>query len=152
MKKRTGTLAITVDGILVHSQEAEIEALAGNAKIGKEINWKPAIILSATYLEELGIDRLNRYFGKKETKKTGKMLQEQSLPLVADLLYGLDLVNEQSYCQMKEIWKERIKIVHPAGRIPREYVGQEANRKCQRMIHNALRIIQSLREEEKGSQ
>jgi len=102
-------------------------------------------------LEELDIDRLKRYFGKKETEKSEKILHWANFPLVADLLYGLGLVDEQSYCQMREIWKERIKIVHPSGRIPREYVGQEANRRCQRMINNALRIIQNLREEKKST-
>jgi len=65
MKERRD-IGFSTKATIAFSPEAEIEHLAKNAKIGKEIDWKPAIILSATYLEKFGTERLKRYFEEKK--------------------------------------------------------------------------------------
>ena len=61
-----------VDAILVYSPEKELEVLSSLAEVGDKIDWKPAIILSAAYLETFGIEKLKRYFFFF-IKKSGKM-------------------------------------------------------------------------------
>lgn len=134
---------VSVDAILVYSPEKELEVLANLARLEKGVDWKPAIILSAAYLEKFGIERLKRYFEKKKIKLTGK-LQQLSLPQVATLLYGLELVEPKHFTQMNQIWKERIAIVHLKRTLP-AYVGQEANNKYGKRIQDALAIIEYLK-------
>jgi hypothetical protein len=58
----------------------------------------------------------------------------------AVLLYGLDMINHVQFNHIRQIWTERIRIVHPKGTMP-AYVGKEANKKYEGMIKNALKII-----------
>lgn len=136
---------MTVDAILVYSPEKELEILASFAEVGKEIDWKPAIILAAAYLEKFGIEKLQRHF-KEKTIKLGRKLEHLSLNHVTTLLYGLGLIENKDFTQMGQIWGERINIVHPKRKLP-AYVGEAANKKYGKMVRNALRIIESLKGE-----
>ena len=135
----------TVDAIIVYGPEKELEVLAKLAQSGKEIDWKPAIILSATYLEKFGTDRLKQFFEKKKLN-FGKSLEKLSLPQVATLLYGLDLIKPAHFTQIKQIWAERRRIIHVKRHLP-AYVGLEANRKYGKWIQNTLRVIEYLKKE-----
>lgn len=144
-----------VDAILVYSPEKELEVLSELASLGEKMDWKPAIILSAAYLEKFGIQKLKGYFKRKSErarKKKEKVvelsgrLEDLSLPEVAILLYGLELIKPIFFTHMNQIWRERTKIVHPKGSLP-AYVGEEANKKYGRMIRQALAIIQFLQSE-----
>lgn len=132
-----------IDAIFVYSPERELKILASLATSGELIDWKPAIILSAAYLEKFCIKKLKGYFEKKEIK-LGKKLERLSLPEVTILLYGLELIKTNHFAYMNKIWKERIKIVHPKGTLP-AYVGEEANKKYGKMIDDALKIIDFLK-------
>jgi len=136
-----------LDVILVYSPEKELEVLSRLASSGDKIDWKPSIILSAAYLEKFSIERLKRFFQEKKIKISGK-LENLSLPQVATLLYGLDLVKDEHFTKLSQIWKERIRIVHPKGTLP-AYVGDEANKKYENMIREALKIIEYLKSEKK---
>ena len=50
-----------MDAILVYSPEKELEVLSEMAISTKEIDWKPALILSAAYLEKIGIVRIAEF-------------------------------------------------------------------------------------------
>jgi hypothetical protein len=132
-----------VDAILVYSPEKELEVLSSLAEVGDKIDWKPAIILSAAYLETFGIKKLKRYFELKKVQ-LGELLKRLSLSKVANLLKSNDLINEKQFSKMKQIWSERNDIVHPKGILP-AYVGGEANKKYGKMIGEALKIIEYLK-------
>jgi len=134
-----------VDAILVYSPEKELEILSSLARDGTKVDWKPAIILAATYLEKFGVERLRRY-SKEKTIKLGKELEGLSLYHVTTFLYGLGLIEDKDFSQMTQIRVERNRIVHPKG-TPRAYVGEEADKKYGKMISNALRIIEFLKGE-----
>jgi hypothetical protein len=135
-----------IDAILVYSPEKELEVLAKFAQDGNIVDWKPAIILSAAYLEKFGVEKLKRHFEKKKIKIIEK-LEGLSLPEVSLFLYGLGLIEEKRYTHMSQIWRERIKIVHQKGILP-AYVGEEANKKYGKMIKHALEIIGNLKKKE----
>jgi hypothetical protein len=132
-----------VDAILVYSPEKELEVLSSLAEVGDKIDWKPAIILSAAYLETFGIEKLKRYFELKKVQ-LGEMLKRLSLSKVANLLKSNDLINEKQFSKIKQIWNERNDIVHPKGILP-AYVGGKANKKYRKMIGDALKIIEYLK-------
>jgi hypothetical protein len=134
------------DTIIVYSPEKELEVLSSLAEVGDKVYWKPAIILSAAYLEKFGIEKLKQYFWKKKTE-FGKKLENLSLSQAATLLYGLNLIKNGDFTQINQVWSERIRIVHPKGSLP-AYVGKEANRKYGKIITNALKIIESLKKKE----
>jgi neutral trehalase len=147
---------VSIDIILVYSPEKELQVLTDLAKVGKEIDWKPVIILSAAYLEKFGKDKLKRYLTEqslsgvtisfKDTKSRlrKKDLEELSLYNVIKFLFGLSLIKKQEFNQMDEIRKERNTIVHTKG-IPPLYVGNKANDKYEKMVNNTLDIIKSLK-------
>lgn len=132
-----------VDAILVYSPEKELEVLAELASKGNLVDWKPAIILAAAYLEKFDIYKLKRYFEEKKIQLSGK-LENLSLNEVAVFLYGLGLIDEKFFTWMTQIWNERNNIVHQKGALP-AYVGEEANKKYGKMISNALEIIKFLK-------
>lgn len=117
--------------------------LAQLAEKGDLVDWKPAIILAAAYLERFGIDRLKRQF-KDRNIKLNRRLENLSLNEVAIFLYGLDLIYEKFFTWITQIWSERIDIVHQK-RTLRAYVGDKANKKYSEMIRNALEIITFLK-------
>ncbi len=53
-----------IDTIFVYGPKKELEVLASLAIEGNKVDWKPAIILAAAYLEKSGHERLRRYFEK----------------------------------------------------------------------------------------
>lgn len=136
-----------IDAILVYSPEQELKILANLANSGELIDWKPAIIFSAAYLEKFGIEKLKRYFERKGIKISGK-LERLSLREVAILLYGLELIKTKNFSHMNRIWKERIRIVHPKGTLP-AYIGEEANKKYEKIVEDTLIIIEYLKKEKK---
>lgn len=136
-----------IDAILVYSPEKELEVLARLAGSGEKIDWKPAIILSAAYLEKFGAERLKKYYENKEIKPTRK-LEKLSLYQITKLLYELNLIKRKHFTLMNRVRAERNKLVHPKGILP-AYVGEEANKKYGKMIREALGIIQFLKSEKK---
>jgi hypothetical protein len=138
MEKKT-----VIDAIFVYSPEKELDVLAQLAKKGNSVDWKPAIILAAAYLERFGIEKLKRHF-KDRKIKLSKRLESLSLNEVAIFLYGLEMIDDRFFTFMTHIWSERRKIVHQKGTLP-AYVGDEANQKYGKMLKNALEIITSLK-------
>lgn len=129
---------------LIYSPEKELQVLAKLATEGKQVDWKPAIILAATYLEKYGVERLRKLFKGKKVELSGKF-EAFSLSDVSILLYGLNLIDSKTYTHMNQIWGERIKIVHSKGKTPKgDYLGDEANTKYAPMLKNALQIIRIL--------
>ena len=137
---------VVSDAILVYSPEKELEVLAQLGERGDLVDWKPAIVLAAAYLEKFGIDRLKRYFEDRKIQLSGR-LENLSLNEVAIFLYGLEMINERFFTYMTQIWSERGNIVHQKGTLP-AYVGNEANKKYGKMIRNALKIIRFLKTQE----
>jgi hypothetical protein len=133
----------TSDLIVVYSPEAELEILSNFAGQGNQIDWKPAIILSATYLEKYGIEKLKTYFGKKEIKLANK-IERLSLPDVNMFLYGLGLIESKYFNWIERIWDERRDIIHQKGELPL-YIGEEANKKYRKMIDRALEVLKFLK-------
>jgi len=107
-----------VDAILVYSPEKELEILSSLARDGTKVDWKPAIILAATYLEKFGVERLRRY-SKEKTIKLGKELEGLSLYHVTTFLYGLGLIEDKDFSQMTQIRVERNRCMHAC-----KYVGR----------------------------
>jgi lambda repressor-like predicted transcriptional regulator len=132
-----------VSAIFVNSPEKELEILVALAQKGDQIDWKPAIILAAAYLEKFGIELLKKHFEKRKIQLSGK-LEGLSLNDVTTFLYGLSLIDEKFFTWMTEIWKERISIVHQRETLP-AYVGDEANKKYGKVIANTLEIIAFLK-------
>ncbi len=134
-----------IDAILVYSPEKELQVLTALARIGDKLDWKPAIILSATYLEKFGFEKLQRFF-KQNKMKQDKKLEDLRLHGVANCLLKYELINQESFDVIDKIRKERNAIVHQKKRLP-VYVGSQANEKYELMIRKAIKIIEDLKEE-----
>ena len=132
-----------VDWIQVYSPEKELAVLVQLAEKGDQVDWKPAIILAAVYLERSSAARLKRHFEGRKITLSSK-LDRLSLNDLATFLYGLELISEKYFTWMTQIWSERIDIVHPRGTLP-AYVGNEANEKYGEMIRQALEIMSFLK-------
>jgi len=142
LPKTTREIQKKSDTIVVYSAEKELEVLAQLAE-GKRIDWKPAILMATAYLEKFGIDKLKRHFRDRKRQFGGK-LESLSLNQVAILLYGLEIISEDPFDFMTQMWRERINITHQKGELP-AYVGDEANKKYREMIERALEILKLLK-------
>jgi hypothetical protein len=136
-------LQLTANAILVYSPEKELEVLSKLAEKGDQVDWKPAIILASAYLEKYGIDRLIIHF-KSRKIAFAKKLVKLSLPDVAVLLYGLELIPEKYFTWIDNIWHERLVIIHQKREMP-VYVGNEANEKYRAIIARALEVLKFLK-------
>jgi hypothetical protein len=125
-------------------EERELEVLSEMAIKTKEIDWKPAIILSAAYLEKVGILRIAEILKNRKTK-LGKKLDNLSLNEVSLFLYALHQISDKEHTQINQIQKERNRIVHPRGAKIPIYFGEKADNKYKKLIENALEIISSLK-------
>ncbi len=129
---------------VIYSEEMELEVLSEMAIKTKEIDWKPAIILSAAYLEKFGVLRISEFL-KNRRIKLGKKLDNLSLNDLSVFLYTLHQIKDKEFTQINQIRKERNRIIHPRGtRIP-VYFGEKANNKYEKMVENAINIISSLK-------
>ncbi len=128
----------------IYNEERELEVLSEMAIKTKEIDWKPAIILSAAYLEKFGVLRISEFL-KNRRIKLGKKLDNLSLNDLSVFLYTLYQINDKEFTQINQIRKERNRIIHPRGtRIPVHF-GEKANNKYEKMVENAINIISSLK-------
>jgi hypothetical protein len=133
-----------MDIFAIYSPEKELEVLARLATEGKQVDWKPAIVLAAAYLEGYGAVKLKNFFEQKETKFKERF-DRVSLPEINMFLYGLGLIKSEIWKQMNTIWKERLNIVHPKGMVPEgDYLGREANKRYAPMIKKAVEIMKIL--------
>ena len=130
--------------VVVYSEEKELEVLSEMAISRKEIDWKPAIILSAAYLEKFGILRLREILNSRKINLE-KKLENLSLTEVTTFLYGLHQINHKEFTQISQIRKERNKIIHPRGLSIPVFFGEKANKKYKTLVENALKIISSLK-------
>jgi len=100
------------NAVVDFGEERELEVLSEMAIKTKEIDWKPAIILSAAYLEKVGILRMAEILKNRKTK-FGKKLDNCSLNEVSLFLYALHQISDKEHTQINQIQKERNRIVHP---------------------------------------
>lgn len=142
LPKVTGQIQKPSDTVVVYSPEQELKVLVQLAE-GKQIDWKPAILMATAYLEKFGIAKLKRHFKDRKRKFSGK-LESLSLNQVAILLYGLEIISEDPFDFMTQMWRERISITHQKGELP-AYVGNEANKKYGEMIRRVLEILKLLK-------
>ena len=127
-----------------YSEEKELEVLSEMARTTKEIDWKPAIILSTAYLEKIGIVRISEFL-KNRKVKLGKKLDDLSLNDVAIFLYILHQIGDKEFTQINQIRKERDRIIHPRGTKIPVYFGEKANNKYAKMVENTINIISKLK-------
>lgn len=71
--------------------------------------WFKGIVLSATYLEHFGLEKLSSHFkGKISTER----LKRLSLESIITLLFGCGLIDQNTYSRMIEIKDTRNTFVH----------------------------------------
>ena len=133
-----------IDAVIVYSPEKELEVLSMMAITTKEIDWKPAIILSAAYLEKFGMLRISEFLKNRKIKLC-KKLDNLSLNDVSVFLYMLHQINDKEFTQINQIRKERNRIIHPRGTKIPVYFGEKANNKYEKMVENTINIISSLK-------
>jgi len=109
----------------------------------KEIDWKQAIMLSASYLEKLGILKISEFL-KNRRIKLAKKLNNLSLDEISVFLYTLHQINDKEFTQINQIRKARNRIIHPSGTKIPVYFGEKADNKYEKMVENAINIISSL--------
>ena len=129
-----------------YSEEKELEVLSEMARTTKEIDWKPAIILSAVYLEKFGIMKINEIL-KHRKIQLGKKLGNFSLNDISILLYALHQISNKEFTQISQIQKERNRIVHRRGEKIPVYYGEKANIKYKKIVDNTIKMIASLKSE-----
>jgi hypothetical protein len=145
--KVTRESAFIADAWVRYSPERELEVLSELAERtkGYQIDWKPAIILAAAYLEKYGIEKLKRHFEGKKILIAARF-EKLSLSDVDVFLYGLELVPEKYFTWIDQIWRERRIIIHQKGELP-SYAGKRANEKYRPMIEKALKVLKFLKTE-----
>ena len=108
----------------------------------REKDWFKGIVLSATHLERQGILKLKDHFKfKKLTMEEN--IERLTLGEIALFLYGLDKIEESQYKTMMEVHRERNRAVHQK-RVTRAFIGEEANRKYEPLIRNAIQCLRTL--------
>ena len=132
------------NAVVVYSEEKELEILSEMAISTKEIDWKSAIILSAAYLEKIGIVRIAEFL-KNRKIKLGKKLDNFSLNDVAIFLYILHQIGDREFTQINQIRKERNRIIHPRGTNIPVYFGEKADNKFKKIVENTIKIISLLK-------
>ena len=130
--------------IVDNSEEKELKLLSDMAMTTKEIDWKPAIILSCAYLEKNGLPRINEFLKNRKTK-LGKKLDNLTLTEIAIFLYAMHQINDKEFTQINQIQKAKNRIIHPKGTKNNLYSDKKANSKSKNMVDNAISIIQSLK-------
>ncbi len=132
------------NAVVDYSEEKELEVISEMAFKTKEIDWKPAIILAAAYLEKCGILRINEIL-KNRKINLGKKLDNFSLNDVSILLYAQHQISDKEFTQISQIRKERNRIIHQRGTSIRVYFGEKVNNKYKKMVENTIKIIHSLK-------
>lgn len=127
-----------------YSEEKELEILSDMATTAKDIDWKPAIILSCNYLEKYGLLRIREFLKNRKTK-LGKKLDNLSLNEISLFLYAMHQIDDKEFTQINQIQKAKNRIIHPKGTINDLFFGKKANNNYKNMIDNAIKIIQSLK-------
>jgi len=110
----------------------------------KEIDWKPAIILSCAYLEKFCLLKISEFLKNRKTK-LGKKLDNLSLNDVAIFLYTMHQISDKEFTQINQIRKVKNRIIHPRRTKIPVYFGEKANNKYRKMVENTIKIIQSLK-------
>jgi hypothetical protein len=122
----------------------QLEIFSEMAIKTKEIDWKPAIILSAAYLEKFGISKISEFL-KNRRIKLCKKLDKFSLNEISVFLYILHQINDKEFTQINQIQKARNRIINPRGTKIPVYFGEKADNKYEKMVENAINLISSLK-------
>ena len=92
-----------IDAILVHKPRTSIlEAL-------RKEDWFKGIILSATYFEHFGLEKLKEYY---QGKITPEKLNRLNLEQIILFLFGSGIIDQATYTKMIEIKDARNELVH----------------------------------------
>ena len=132
------------NAVVDFGEERELEVLSEMAIKTKKIDWKPVIILSATYLEKFGILRISEFL-KNRRIKLGKKLENLSLNEISIFLYTLHQIGDKEFTQINQICKERNRIIHSRRTEIPVYFGEKADNKYKKIVENTIKIIHSLK-------
>jgi len=135
---------MSIDATLVYSEEKELAVFSEMAMTGKEIDWKPTIILSCAYLEKFGLLNISEFLKNRKTK-LGKKLDNLDLNDIAIFLYAMHQINDKEFTQINQIRKERNRIIHSRGTKIPVYFGEKANNKYAKMVENTINIISKMK-------
>ncbi len=127
-----------------YSEEKELETLSEMAMTAKEIDWKPALILSYFFLKKYGLIRIDEFL-KNRKNKLGKKLDNLCLNEIAIFLYAMHQIDDKEFTQINQIQKIKNRITRPKGTKTTPYFGNKANKKYSLIVENANKIIQSLK-------
>ena len=128
----------------IFREEKQLEFLSEMAMNRKEIDWKPTIILSCTYLQKFSLLNISHFLKNRKTK-LGKKLDNLDLKDIAIFLYAMHQINDREFTQINQICKERNRIIHSRGTKIPVYFGEKADNKYEKMVENAINIISSLK-------
>jgi len=96
-------LGLGVDAILVYKPRVYILDALENK------DWFKGIVLSATFFEHFGLERLKEHF---KGKISPKRLEDLNLASIITLLFGCNIIDESTYTRMIEVKNKRNDLVH----------------------------------------
>ncbi|MEJ2272528.1 MAG: hypothetical protein P8X91_08655 [Candidatus Bathyarchaeota archaeon] len=131
---------LTID----YTETKELEILSEMAMTKKEIDWKPAVILSCAYIKKYGFFRISEFLKNRKTK-IGKKLDNLTLTEVAVFLYAMHQINDKEFTQINQIQKAKNRIIHPKGTNKILYFGKKADNDYKNMVDIAIKLIHSLK-------
>ena len=108
----------------------------------EEKDWFKGIVLSATWLERYGYQKLKEYFTSKEIK-LDKSLRRLSLWKIVLFLYELEEIDKTTYDRIIKINKERNNAVHQKENRA-FFRTKEADKKYEPLIRDAITCLRSL--------
>jgi len=92
-----------IDVVLVHKPRASIlEAL-------RKEDWFKGIVLSATYFEHFGLEKLKEHY---QGRITPEKLNRLSLEQIILFLFGSGIIDQATYTKMIEVKDARNELVH----------------------------------------
>jgi len=109
--------------------------------------WFPAFTNSVTYFEHFGYWAIKAHCSRNNielTQKAKDSLKNLQAGNIALVLRILDLIDNETYSDMKKIIEERNKLVHP-GRRGITYRERKRKDRAERLLNQAKQSIKEIR-------
>jgi len=104
-------------------------------------DWFKGLIMSITYFEHFGINKLKEHFRSKGINIDPDKIDRLSLEEIIMVLYSCEIVDQPTYTKMIEVKKKRDKLVHQKKEAP---IFEIEEGEAENLIKKAIECLKNL--------